>query len=253
MQEKRRADSGTAMPDKRLHRGPHPEDAAVFAAGALARLAGATADFCWLLSRGYAPHSTIQLVGDRYALTERQRIAVRRCACSDQALAGRRAREFAPEQVAGQRLLLDGYNVLTTVEAALAGGVVLAGRDGCFRDMASMHGSFKTVLETAPAIELIGRTLARFGVRECVWYLDRPVSNSGRLKALIVQTAREHGWNWTVELVQNPDAILSAAPEIVASADSAVLDECRRWFNLARETVREHAGRAWVVDFARGA
>ena len=44
-----------------------------------------------------------------------------------------------------------------------------------------------------------------------------------------------------------------AASEIIASADSAVLDECQRWFNLAREVVREHVAAAWVADFVRGA
>ncbi len=60
-------------------------------------------------------------------------------------------------------VLLDGYNVLTTVEAALAGGVLLEGRDGCYRDMASMAGRFHWVEETAPAVESIGRVLSEAG------------------------------------------------------------------------------------------
>ena len=38
--------------------------------------------------------------------------------------------------------------MLTTIEAALAGGVILAARDGAYRDMASMHGSYRKVAET---------------------------------------------------------------------------------------------------------
>ena len=48
-------------------------------------------------------------------------------------------------------LLIDGYNVLTTVESALAHGLLLIGRDGCMRDLASMHGSWRKVDETAIA------------------------------------------------------------------------------------------------------
>ena len=147
----------------------------------------------------------------------------------------------------GEALWLDGYNVLTTVEAALGGGVVLPGRDGAFRDMASMHGHFKMVVETAPALEAVGRTLKRLGPREVVWLLDRPVSNSGRLATLIARTAAAHGWPWRVELVPNPDPLLAAAPEIVATADSMVLDRCARWFNLTGEVVRAHAPSAWLV------
>ena len=64
-----------AMPDSRKHRGAAPEDAVAFGAEALPRLREAGVDFCWLLSRGYAHRSGIKIVGDRYALTERQRLA----------------------------------------------------------------------------------------------------------------------------------------------------------------------------------
>ena len=92
------------------------------------------------------------------------------------------AEQVSPEQLAGRRVDLDGFNVLTTVEAALSGGVVIVGRDGCYRDMASMHGSYRKVTETRPALMLIGEVLAELGTGECQWYLDQPVSNSGRLK-----------------------------------------------------------------------
>jgi len=38
--------------------------------------------------------------------------------------------------------------------------VILAARDGAYRDMASMHGSYRKVAETLPALELLGRTIA---------------------------------------------------------------------------------------------
>jgi len=49
------------------------------------------------------------------------------------------------------------------------------------------------------------------------WYLDRPVSNSGRLAGRIREMAAEHHWAWEVELVNDPDAVLSASSEIVAT------------------------------------
>ena len=145
------------MPDKRKHRGPNPQDATAFAPDRQPGLRQAVADLSWLLSHGYAEKSSLKLVGDRYRLTERQRMGVMRCSCSDQALARRKEHEVACGAAAGQCLLLDGYNVLTTVEAALAGGIILEARDGCYRDLASMHGSFRKVAETVPAIELVGR------------------------------------------------------------------------------------------------
>jgi hypothetical protein len=233
------------MPDQRLHRGPNPDDLRDFAASELPRLAEAQSDLSWLLGRGYAHPSGIKLVGDRHALTARQRTAVLRCACSDQERHSRHNREIPASDLAGQVLIIDGFNLLTTVEAALAGGVVLVGRDGCCRDMASMNGHFKLVSETAPALALIMRTLERLNPRETVWLLDRPVSNSGRLGKFLRELGASR--QWRVELVQNPDAVLAGSDAVVASADSAILDACARWVNLAHEVVFEQAPHAWMV------
>jgi hypothetical protein len=235
------------MPDRRSHRGPHPEDHEGFGAEAQARLREAASDFCWLLDRGYAHRSGIKLVGDCYALRERQRIAVLRCACCDSDFQNRKAREIDPTEMRGQPLLIDGYNLLTTVEAALAGAVILQGRDGAFRDMASIHGHFKFVAETSPALLMIGEMLERLQPSESLWYFDSPVSNSGRLALLVRQVAAAHSWNWRVELTQNPDAILCAASETVATADSMILQRCAHWVNLAEEVIRTHVKDAWIV------
>jgi hypothetical protein len=239
------------VPDKRSHRGPHPEDLEAFSLVALPRLVEATADLSWLLTRGYSPHAALKIVGDHLSLTARQRLGVQRSACSDQSLAVRVAKEVGGSQVNGQPLSLDGFNVLTTVEAALAGGIVLVGRDGCLRDMASIHGHYQRVEETRPAIMMIGQTLARLLPAEVVWLLDRPVSNSGRLATSLRQIAAEHRWPWRVELVNNPDTDLLTVAGIIATADSVVLDRCGPWFNLARETIRERVPAARLVDFAQ--
>jgi hypothetical protein len=236
------------MPDKRAHRGPHPEDAQLFGPEALPGLRAAAADLGWLLSRGYAGDSSLKLVGDRYRLAARQRTAVARCVCSDVQRARRAGGLAGAEEIAGRPLWLDGYNVLTTIEAALGGGVILAGRDGAYRDMASMHGSYRKVAETRPALELLGRVLAELGPSRCDWYLDRPVSNSGRLKGIIESMAADGGWPWRVELVADPDALLGRCEAIVATADSAILDRCRRWFNLARTTIERYLPEARVIE-----
>jgi hypothetical protein len=236
------------MPDHRRHRGAHPEDAELFSDAWRQPLREAVGDFSWLLSRSYATTSALKVVGDRYGLSARQRTAVMRSACSDESLHSRRRREIALQHVAGRPLWIDGYNVLTTVETALAGGVVIVGRDGSWRDMASMHGTWKRVEETRPAIERVGQTLAGAGVFDVVWFLDAPVSNSGRLKLTILDIAAEHQWPWRVEIVPDPDRILcDARTEVVATADSVILDACGPWIALARD-VSQNIKDAWIVE-----
>ena len=238
------------MPDRRKHRGPHPEDARLFAPDFHSRLSLAVDDLCWLLSRGYAHDSSLKIVGDRYGLVARQRVAAARCSCAAAEAQRRRSHEVHAQALHNQPLILDGYNVLTTIEAALSGGAIFAARDGAYRDMASMHGTYRKVAETLPALQLLGDELARLNVAECLLYLDRPVSNSGRLKSLIENLAARENWPWRVELVMNPDAPLAQTSEIVATADSVILDRCRAWYNLARAIIDRQVPQAWIIDLS---
>lgn len=232
------------MPDRRKHRGPGPGDASWFGPEARPALASAVADLSWLLSRGYAEPSSLKLVGDRHALVDRQRVAVLRSACADAALARRLARRVEVEALRGRALRIDGFNLILTLESALGGGVVLGGRDGCYRDLASVHGTYRRVEETRPALELAARWLSAWGVGPCTWLLDAPVSNSGRLAAMI----RAVGWD--AEVVPDPDPLLAAADVTVATADSGILDRCGPWVNLARSLVEAGVPGAVVIDLA---
>lgn len=237
------------MPDTRRHRGPHPADPELFAPQAYPALQSAVADLAWLSGRGYASESSLKLVGDRYALTARQRIAVSRGTCNDAQLASRSARHVAPTTVRDQALWLDGFNVLTTLEVALSGGVILLGRDGCCRDIAGMHGHYRLLDETVPAIQLLAQSLQDLAPRQAVIFLDQPVSNSGRLAQRLRQVLAGHPTPTEVTLVTDPDRDLAQAPSdvIIATADSEVLDAGGRWTNLARYIVEQHLPQAWLV------
>jgi hypothetical protein len=232
------------------HRGPAAKDQKLFGARQLTTLCAATHDLCWLLDRGYVSHSAIGLVGNRHNLTSRQRMAVSRCACSRDAALHRQERQLTPAEVRGRELWLDGYNVLTVIESALAGGVVLLGRDGCCRDLAGIHRRYRKVDETAPVLRMIGETVAAWGVTGCRWWLDQPVSNSGRLKTFIHEIAAAAGWNMRVELVFNPDKVLWESDQVIATSDGVVLDRCRQWVNLAREIIVARIPQTWLLDLS---
>ena len=238
------------MPNKVSHRGPAPGDEQLFGPSALPLLREAVHDLCWLLNRGYAQTSALELVGNRYSLRDRQRLAVGRSACPDILLLRRRKHCLDPSAMRGRDLWLDGYNVLMGMEAALGGGVVLLGRDGCCRDVLGIHGSYHRVQETEPALRLIARATAELGILRCQWWLDRPVSNSGRLKALILDLAGREGWDWKVDLAMNPDRVLVETGEVVTTADSYILDQCARWFNLVRLAITSGVPSARIVDLS---
>jgi hypothetical protein len=232
------------------HRGAHPKDRLLFAATLLPALRGAVADLSWLLSRGYAAVASLKLVGDHFALKERQRLAVARAACSDQQRESRKQIRLPLESVRGQNLLIDGFNIIVTMEAALSGGVLIRCRDGCVRDMSSVHGSYRSVAETEEAIRLIGEILLDAKPASVLWLLDQPVSNSGRLAQRIREMAAANNWPWSVEVVMNPDKVLRSSDQIVVTSDSNVLDGVQGWINLGEMLVTQCLPEAWIFDLS---
>jgi hypothetical protein len=237
-------------PDLRKHRGAHPEDRSLFAAEQLPVLRTATSELSWLLTRGYSMKGALKLVGDRYTLTDRQRLAISRAACSDQSNARRAETRVPTEAAAGGDLVVDGFNLIITVEAALSGGLLMLCRDGCIRDLSSVHGSYRSVDETDKAIRLIGKSLETLQPKSVAWLLDRPISNSGRLADRIRDVANENGWDWSVDVLFNPDAEMSASNRIVISSDSHVLDASARWVNFNRFLIDNELDESWQIDLS---
>lgn len=240
------------MPDTRKHRGAHPSDAKLFAPAQIPTLQIAVEELAWLLSRNYAVTSALKLVGDHHGLNKRQRVALSRATCADQYRATRQAKCQPAADMAGEVVMIDGFNLLITVEAALGGGVILRCRDGCLRDVASVHGTYRNVEETHRALRLIGEALDRFQPRTVCWLFDQPVSNSGRMAATVRREAEERGWPWQADVVLNPDTELMASPHLIVSSDSAVLDHAARWINLAATIIPQFLPEAWLVDLQGG-
>jgi hypothetical protein len=236
------------MGQRQSHRGKHPEDDRLFAPRCIPTLREAVADLSFLFSRGYAETAALKLVGDHHQLDVRQRRAVLRASCSDDSLR-RRAEHAVPLDALRERdIAVDGYNLLITVESMLSGGVLLRGRDGVVRDMASVHGSYRTVDETVDAIRHIIQTFAALCISSVLWYLDAPVSNSGRLRALLLTEAAGCGNAWEVELIDNVDQTLSRAERVVVTSDGWILDRAQAWANAADILLERTRATNQVID-----
>jgi hypothetical protein len=231
------------------HRGVHLSDKALFSGEQLLRLHDGVYELCWLLDRGYARHSAIQLVGDHHQLAMRQRLAISRAACSSVSRESRIIKCLPIARIKDQPLVIDGFNLIITVETAMAGALLLGCCDGCIRDIASIHGTYRQVHETRQAIELIGNVLQSFSPARVLWLFDKPVSNSGRLAVMVRNIAEAHRWNWQAELIENPDQAILASHKVAITSDSAILDGVGYWVNLCAYLTK-YFHEAWLIDFS---
>ena len=214
------------------NRGQHPNDPKLFAPKWQPIFHEAVSDLSFLLSRGYGEKSATQIVGNRYRLNARQQKALGRMSVAQSAVRSRQAKACGVEDLQGATVAIDGFNLLILLEGALSGAYLFKGLDGVYRDIAGVHGSYKRVAQSEKVIELLGQTLAEWGVQKVYWYLDKPVSNSGRLKMRLFEKAEAAGYDWEVELVYNPDRTVAEHEGITISADGWVIDESEKWFNM---------------------
>lgn len=199
----------------------------------------AVQDMQYLLSRGYAEKASVDLVGNHYRLKVRQIQALRGASASEIQIQHRKSKELGISYLKSKTIYLDGFNVLILLESLLSEAYVFEGTDGCFRDLSGVHGTYKRVNQTQRAIELVAVFYKKSQLENLIWIFDKPVSNSGRIKQIIVDFANENNLNWKVELEFNPDKFLAENAEIIVSSDAWILDNCKNWFNLVGYLINE--------------
>lgn len=202
----------------------------------------------WLLDRGYKSEAVINLVGQQHQLSSRQRIALQRASASHSQCLRRKTTMLPLESAKDGCLYIDGFNLMIILEVALSGSVLILGNDGVLRDLAGLRGSYKIIAQTEKALQLIQRSLESLAVPKVKFYLDAPVSNSGKLRNLILEHSAAWAMPIEVELVPNADAVLLKSERIV-TGDSLLLDKCLSWFNISRKIVEDQVREAWIIRF----
>ena len=88
--------------------------------------------------------------------------------------------------------------------------------------------------------------LQEAGIGKANILLDEPVSNSGRLKTLMAETAEaEHcPFDLDIRVLKDVDRVLYRK-ELVVTSDSVILDHCVSWVNLTAECMKRR-GRSGI-------
>jgi hypothetical protein len=214
-----------------------------------ARLQEAAPDFLYLLDRGYPRSASLQLVGNRYNLDSLPRHVLHRGVFAREDSKRRRSRLLPPERLSDARLLVDGHNVLITVESALAGRPLIAATDGVIRDVAGLSHRYRISSLTHEAIDGTLRLLETYRPRETLFFLDAPIQHSGELAAALRAALDARGLRGEAKTVKVPEACLLDQSGLVASSDSAVLDRVKEAVDLAGAVISSLGRPLQVIDF----
>lgn len=230
---------------KDAKRGFVTSDEREFGDKAIPNLRQAANEVLFLLNHGYPVKGATRFVGDHYMFSERQRLALARTVSPEEQIASRLSREV--KNIEGETIYIDGFNVIIGLEIAFSESMLFTCMDGTIRDLAGLRGTYRLIPETDLAVKALLKTLEKLKVGKAVIYLDKPVSNSGRLKQKINEYAEEVDIEVEVEIEDAVDYILKQKP-LIASGDAIILDACDNWINLVRYVIEENIGRYPYID-----
>ena len=225
-------------------RGYVPEDEKNFSQASLEIMRRASRHIGYLINEGYDLKQAATFVGNHFLLSERQRLAIARSLATDEQLRNRREKETAG--LAGGEVWIDGFNTIITLEVMFSDSVLLDCMDGTIRDLAALRGTYRIIQETMDASRMLFDVLQELGARVVNILLDEPVSNSGRLKALLADQGEGYPFSLDIQIRKDVDRVLFEKGRVITS-DSVILDHCKSWMNLMTLCLKKHGGQALRV------
>lgn len=204
----------------------------------LRNLREAARDFRHLLNRGYPRKASLDLVGNRYNLSFDQRHLLHRGIFSDSGAKTRIKKKVSFQKLRDRKLALDGYNVLITVEAALSGQPLILSDDRFIRDISGRSSSFKQTKTTDEAIHLVVDVLKKAKPLHTLFLFDAPISKSGLLAQEVRDQLRNENLSGDALAVKVPEKILIGFSGIVATSDTAIIDQSQEVVDLAGHIIK---------------
>ena len=209
----------------------------------------AAIDFRYLLNRAYPRKISLELVGNRYQLTSDERHLLHRGVFSHDDARKRLRKRVPLQKISGQELAIDGYNVVITIEAALSDRLLVFGDDGFLRDISGLSGNFRRTRKTEESLRLIYALLKEKRPSRTIFLFDAPISKSGRLAHDVRRYLQEMGIPGDAEAVRVPEDILIGFPGIVATSDTAIIDQSQRIVDLAGLLIKQRIPTAPILRF----
>jgi len=198
----------------------------------------AARDFHYLLNYAYPRKASLELAGNRYALSFDQRHLLHRGIFSDSDARLRKTKKVPLRRLRDKPLAVDGYNVLITIESALSGRPLISSNDGFIRDISGLSGHFRKTESTDRALGLIVDFLKRARPRRTLFLFDAPISKSGLLAREIRRILKNEDLRGDASAVRVPEETLIGFDGIVATSDTAIIDQSPEVFDLAGHVIR---------------
>lgn len=192
-------------------------------------------DIRYLLARGYPRSAAIRFVCDHYRLSGGERHILARVIVSPDVAASRNKKRRACIGIEGRDVLIDGYNVLISIESMLKGEKLWLGDDGFVRDTRGVFRNYNNTDNTCIAVDQILSFLSECKIRSVNVLFDTQMNKSGQLTRHVHNRLPQYSLNGSAHTSRHVDFDLknAGAGVVVATADGIVIDAVSEVVDIA--------------------
>lgn len=201
------------------------------------KLQNASNDLRFLLNRGYRKLMAINFVGNHYLLDKNERNFLHRTVFSQKKSLIRKGKVVPLCKIKENTLLIDGYNILITIESiCLDEDSIIISDDGIMRDVNAVFGKYKFKEITENALNSIISLIRVYQPKDVRVFYDKPVSYSGKLAKLTEGIMENLGISGKAETAVNVDFQLIKLSHqtggVVATSDGIIMDKVDRILDI---------------------
>lgn len=194
------------------------------------RLLKPARDIRSILRWSYPKFATIRFVADHSQLSAEERHILTRVIMPPDKVVSRVRKKIACNGIRDRDLLLDGYNVLLSVDSLLKKEPMWFCDDGYIRDTRYYFSKAKQAEDIGEALDLVLEFFSEARPKSVTFLLDAQISRSGELAGFIRRKLKEQGIPGDAQTSKTADFDLKTEggkPEkqlVVATSDGIVID-----------------------------
>ncbi|MCC4770393.1 DUF434 domain-containing protein [Methanosarcina sp. DH2] len=183
-----------------------------------------------ILRWGYPKFATIRFVADHSRLSVEERHILTRVIMPPEKVVSRIRKKMPCDGIRNRDIILDGYNVLLSVDSLLKNELMWFCDDGYIRDTRYYFSKTNQAEDIEEALDLVLEFLSEARPKSAIFLLDSQISRSGELAGFIRYKLEEYRIKGEARTSKTADLDLKTEggnPEknlIVATSDGIVID-----------------------------
>ncbi len=215
------------------------------------KLGQAIEDFYYLVNRGYNRDSVLDFVTARYKLSRLERLLIYRAVFDWRVSETRRKKIVSEKELSDAFLLIDGFNVLSTIQSSLYSDILVRGTDKIVRDLSAYMRKIRVSPHLITSLYISLLFIDNFSPKYVLYVFDSQVSKSMLMVRAVSCFTKVMNMLANGRIERNTDKyiITNSTDAIVVSSDSVIVDNVDKVYDLGGK-VAEIISMETIIDLS---